>query len=49
MKKRRSEIDRLQEEKDIEDFLNGIPAYDVKESQYGDDRCVSRGAISPDE
>lgn len=48
-KRRRAEIDRLAEEKDIEEYLNSIPTYEVKESQYADDRCVSRGTLSPDE
>lgn len=48
-RKRRTEIDRMKEEHEIEEFLNSIQTYEVKESQYGDDRNVSRGAISPDE
>lgn len=32
LKKRRSEVDRLREDKEIEDFLNSIPPYEVKES-----------------
>lgn len=48
-KRRRAEVDRIVEEKEIEEFLNSIPPYEVKESQYGDDRCISRGVISPDE
>jgi U4/U6 small nuclear ribonucleoprotein PRP4 len=32
-----------------EDFVNGIGPYVVKESQYADTRCVSRGCLSPDE
>jgi len=46
---RRENIDRLLEEKVTEDFLNSIQPYEVRESQYSDDRCVSRGALSPDE
>lgn len=33
----------------LEEFINGIGPYTVQESQYADDRCVSRGCISPDE
>lgn len=37
------------EEQQIEDFLNSIPHYEVKESQYGDERNVAKGVISPDQ
>lgn len=49
LRKRRAEIDRLKDEQEIEEFLNSIKPYEVKESQYGDDRNVSRGALSPDQ
>ena len=42
-------MDRLIEEKQFEDYINSIGPYEVKESQYADDRCVSRGCLSPDE
>ena len=34
---------------EIERLANSIGPYAVQESQYADDRCVSRGALSPDE
>lgn len=34
---------------DLEDYVNSIGPYEVQESQYADDRCVSRGCLSPDE
>lgn len=34
---------------EVEEFVNSIGPYVVQESQYADDRCVSRGALSPDE
>ena len=42
-------MDRLQEDEEIEQYLNSIEPYYVLETQSGDDRCVSRGAISPNE
>lgn len=33
----------------VEEFVNSIGPYEVQESQYADDRCVSRGCLSPDE
>lgn len=48
-KMKQTELDRLREERDIEEYLNAIGNYEVKESQYADDRCVSRGALSPNE
>ena len=49
IKSKRSEVEKAREEKDIEDYLNAIGQYEVKESQYADDRCVSRGCLSPNE
>lgn len=46
---KQNEMDRAREEKDIEDYLNGIGHYTVKESQYADERCASRGTLSPNE
>ena len=34
---------------EYEAFVNSIGPYVVKESQYADDRCVSRGVLSPDD
>jgi len=34
---------------DLEQFANDLGPYELVESQYADDRCVSRGALSPDE
>jgi U4/U6 small nuclear ribonucleoprotein PRP4 len=48
-KMKRNEVDRVREERDIEEYLNKIGPYEVKESQYADDRCVSRGCLSPNE
>ena len=48
-RKKRAEVDRLQEEQEIEDYLNAIGPYEIKETQYADERCVSRGCLSPDE
>ena len=31
-RRKREEVDRLVEERDIEDYLNSIPNYEVKES-----------------
>ncbi len=33
----------------VEEYVNQIGPYEVQESQYADDRCVSRGSLSPDE
>jgi len=34
---------------DLEQKVNKIGPFHVIESQYADDRCVSRGCLSPDE
>ena len=34
---------------EIENLANKVGPYVVQESQYADDRCVSRGTLSPDE
>lgn len=46
---RRAEVDRVREEREIDDYLNDIGPYEVCQSQYADDRCVSRGCLSPNE
>lgn len=45
----RRAADRVREERELEDWVNGVGPYEVRESQYADDRCVARGALSPDE
>ena len=37
------------EDRQLEDKLNSVANYDIKESQYADERCVSRGVFSPDQ
>ena len=33
----------------MQTFINSVGQYDIKESQYADTRCVSRGCLSPNE
>mmetsp|Transcript_5507 Transcript_5507/g.9356 ORF Transcript_5507/g.9356 Transcript_5507/m.9356 type:complete len:159 (+) Transcript_5507:676-1152(+) len=42
-------VDVVLEDQRLFDFINGVPQYDVQESQYADTRSVSRGALSPNE
>ena len=42
-------VDYVNSVREYEDYVNTIGPYIVKESQYADDRCVSRGTLSPDE
>lgn len=47
--KRASITNHDAEDVSLQEYLNSVPNYDIKESQYADDRCVSRGCLSPNE
>lgn len=46
----RADVEKqMAEDRETENYLNSIGNYEVKESQYGDERAVSRGCIAPNE
>ena len=48
-KKKRLERDRIQESLDYDQYISKFKEYTITASQYGDDRFISKGALSPDE
>ena len=37
------------EDEKLQEYLNSVGQYDIQESQYADDRCVSRGCFNSNE
>lgn len=47
-KRQRLILDRLDDELKYEEYITSFGEYDIIASQYADERCVSRGHLSPD-
>lgn len=48
-KKKRHEQDRIEEASQYSNYISKYTKYDIQASQYGDDRCIAKGTLSPDE
>ena len=48
-KKKRVEKDRIVESAEYDQYISRFTEYKINASQYGDDRCIAKGCLSPDE
>lgn len=48
-KKKFMEIDRIQEMKDYENYLNNMQSYEFVASQFADERGCTKGALAPND